>query len=115
MSESRSAEQLAVRVTELEVRVAQLPNELEDMMSLITQASGSAGTAPSPLYDTLDDWVRECFAPTFGRPIGGEIRWCAHWRETRRSHRPTGGALAIVGGAAPRSRHGHGHMADPAS
>lgn len=81
MSEGWSAEQLAVRVAELEVRVAQLANELEDVTALSTDVSGSGVSAPTPLYSTLDDWVGEYFSPTFGRPIGGEIRWCPRWRE----------------------------------
>lgn len=81
MSEGLSAEQLAVRVAELEVRVAQLSNELEDVTALMTDGAVSGATAPSPRYDSLDGWVRGYFAPTFGRPIGGEIRWCAQWRE----------------------------------
>lgn len=81
MSEGWSAEQLAVRVAELEVRVAQLSNELEDVTALATGEAASGVSAPAPRYETLDEWVREYFAPTFGRPIGGEIRWCAQWRE----------------------------------
>lgn len=81
MSEGWGAEDLAVRVAELEVRVAQLSNELADVTALMTDGLISGAVAPSPRYDSLDDWVREYFAPTFGRPIGGEIRWCAQWRE----------------------------------
>ncbi len=81
MSEGWSGDQLAVRVAELEVRVAQQSNELADVTALMTDGSVSSATAPSPRYGTLDDWVLEYFAPTFGRPIGGEIRWCAQWRE----------------------------------
>jgi hypothetical protein len=81
VSDGPSVVQLAVRVAELDVRVAQLSNELEDARSLMTQRPVSGSPAPSPRYDTLDDWVREYFAPTFGRPIGGDIRWCEQWRE----------------------------------
>lgn len=81
MSEGWSADDLAVRVAELEVRVAQLTNEFADVTALMTGGSVTGDVVPSPRYGTLDDWVREYFAPTFGRPIGGEIRWCAQWRE----------------------------------
>ncbi len=81
MSEGWSADELAVRVAELEVRVAQQSNDLADVTALMTDGSVSSATAPSLRYGTLDDWVLEYFAPTFGRPIGGEIRWCAQWRE----------------------------------
>lgn len=81
MSEGRSAEELTLRVAELEVRVALLSNELEDVAALTTVESTSGVAVPPPLYDSVDDWVGEYFAPTFGRPIGGEIRWCAQWRE----------------------------------
>jgi hypothetical protein len=75
------ADELAVRVAELEVGVAQLSNEVADVTALMTEGSVSGTAVPSPRYGNLDDWVREYFAPTFGRPIGGEIRWCAQWRE----------------------------------
>ena len=81
MSDGWSADEMAVRVAELEVRVAQLSNELEDVTGLVTGGSASHVGAPTPRYAALDDWVCEYFAPTFGRPIGGEIRWCGQWRE----------------------------------
>jgi hypothetical protein len=75
------ADELAVRVAELEVGVAQLSNEVADVTALMTEGSVSGTAVSSPRYGNLDDWVREYFAPTFGRPIGGEIRWCAQWRQ----------------------------------
>lgn len=81
MSEGWSAEQLAVRVAELEVQVAQLSNELEDFTAMAIAGSAPGVAAPTPLYDTLDEWVGKYFSPTFGRSIGGELRWCAQWRE----------------------------------
>lgn len=81
MSEGWSADELAIKVADLEVRVAQLSNELTDVTALMTDGSGSGAAARSPRYDSLDDWVVEYFAPTFGRAIGGETRWCAQWRE----------------------------------
>jgi hypothetical protein len=81
VSEVWSADEFAVRIAKLEVRVAQLSNELADVTALMTDGPVPGAAAPSPRYGTLDDWVLEYFAPTFGRPIGGEIRWCAQWRE----------------------------------
>lgn len=81
MSEGWGADELAVRVAELEVRVAQLSNEVADVTSLMTDDPIRGAAAPSPRYHGLDDWVQEYFAPTFGRPIGGEIRWCTQWQE----------------------------------
>lgn len=71
---------LIVRISELEVRVAQLANEVEDATVLAT-GEGVQAAASTPRYETLDSWVREYFAPTFGRPIGGDLRWCRRWQE----------------------------------
>lgn len=74
---------LEVRVDDLAAQVAQLTSELTDVSAAVFSGSPSSApaAAPEPMYDTLDDWVREYFAPTFTRPIGGEIRWCAQWAE----------------------------------
>jgi hypothetical protein len=31
------------------------------------------------VFQTLPEWVEEYFLPTFRRPLGGELRWCAWW------------------------------------
>lgn len=74
---------LEVRVDELAAQVAQLTSELADVSAAVFSGppSSAPATASESMYDTLDDWVREYFAPTFTRPIGGEIRWCAQWGE----------------------------------
>ena len=74
---------LEVRVDELAAQVAQLTSELTDLSAVVfsTPPSSAPVTASEPMYDTLDAWVHEYFTPTFTRPIGGEIRWCAQWAE----------------------------------
>jgi hypothetical protein len=32
-------------------------------------------------YATLDDWVAQHFARLYARPLGGQWRWCARWRD----------------------------------
>ena len=43
------------------------------------QAAGQDGTAPQPVYASVEDWVDSHFLPMFRRPLGGEYRWCAQW------------------------------------
>jgi hypothetical protein len=74
---------LEVRLAELTARVEQLTSELADL-SVAGQATDGHGrnyVVPEPVYDTLDEWVAEYFAPTFARSIGGELRWCTSWTE----------------------------------
>jgi hypothetical protein len=80
VNESELLDRLNVRVGDVEADVARLADELTD----VAAALGTTGTAdlPSePMYESLDEWVREYFAPTFGRPLGGEHRWCGRWQE----------------------------------
>ena len=74
-----------VRVDELAAQVAQLTSELTDLSAAVFSGPPSPAPAPStasaPMSETLDEWARDYFAPTFTRPIGGEIRWCAQWAE----------------------------------
>ena len=81
MSQGWNEGELVVRVTELEARMAELVNEIADVTTLVTSVPVVSHADGQLRYQTLDDWVREYFAPTFGRPVGGEIRWCAQWSE----------------------------------
>jgi hypothetical protein len=80
VNESELLDRLNVRVGDVEADVARLADELTDV------AAGLGNSAPTdassePMYESLDDWVTEYFAPTFGRPLGGEHRWCRRWQE----------------------------------
>lgn len=47
---------------------------------------GSRASAPATDeedHPDLDSWVAGYFCATFSRPLGGEFRWCSHWREHR--------------------------------
>lgn len=46
-------------------------------------AARRGGPVPAEEYPDLDAWVRDYFCATFSRPLGGEFRWCAQWREHR--------------------------------
>lgn len=75
---------LHARVDELAALVARLSAELEDFAAVVNiagDATDGRPTVQTPMYDTLDAWVRDYFAPMFSRPIGGEIRWCPRWQE----------------------------------
>lgn len=43
--------------------------------------SGGPTGADQPAYASVEKWVAEHFAPMYGRPLGGEYRWCARWQE----------------------------------
>jgi hypothetical protein len=88
--------QLAARVDELAAGVARLTADLEDLSAAVLPDEFTVpdddGPADSrhgdretsvinPVYGSLEDWVERYFMPTFHRPIGGEIRWCAHWQK----------------------------------
>lgn len=74
-------DELAARLAEVEADVARLDGEVMDVAATVQGGSGQAGKAASTMYPSLDEWVRTYFAPTFGRPLGGEHRWCPRWRE----------------------------------
>jgi len=74
--------EMDVRVDDLVAEVARLSSELADVAAAVfSQPPPESHHSDAPMYDTLDDWVCEYFAPTFSRPIGGELRWCAQWGE----------------------------------
>jgi len=81
MTDERS--EVDLRLDDLTAQVSQLTSELTDLAAAVFSGPPSAGPPPvaEPMYDKLDDWVHEYFAPTFSRPVGGEIRWCAQWAE----------------------------------
>lgn len=72
-----------VHLSELSARVDQLTGEVTDLSAavLVAEAPSRGTDVTQPMYDTLDSWVAEYFAPTFSRSVGGEIRWCAAWTE----------------------------------
>jgi hypothetical protein len=43
------------------------------------QDPGQDGSAPQPVYASVEDWVTSHFLPMFRRQLGGEYRWCAQW------------------------------------
>ena len=68
-------DQLAARVDELAARV--------DAQEAAQQASAAGKKHDDPpaelCFPDLWSFVRDFFAPTFGRPVGGTTRWCPHW------------------------------------
>lgn len=89
---------LTLRIDELAAGLAQLASDVEDLNVALLPSDlapsdldsiSSPSRAPSPesdaasepAYTRLDDWVEQYFLPTFRRPIGGELRWCAQWQE----------------------------------
>jgi hypothetical protein len=72
-----------IRLDELTAVVSRLSADLEDLAAVVAVSEDPKGVDPvrSPMYETLDAWVRDYFAPMFSRPIGGEIRWCPRWHE----------------------------------
>ena len=83
MGEQQPAADLEARVDDIAAHVAALTSELTDLASAVYAGDLSPSTpaTPSPRYATLDEWVGEYFAPTFGRLVGGEHRWCSQWQQ----------------------------------
>jgi hypothetical protein len=83
MGEQPSAAELTARIDDLAAQVAGLTSDVTDLASAVYAGDLSAppATTTSPRYATLDGWVHEYFAPTFGRLVGGELRWCADWQQ----------------------------------
>jgi hypothetical protein len=87
LSASRSSQD---RMEALEARMSQLSAELNDMGAALTveavsangeDAGTEAAVTPLPAFGSIDDWVEQYFLVVFTRPVGGNIRWCARWRD----------------------------------
>lgn len=79
--------QLSRRVDAIEARLARLRSDVDELTAGLTTGAGAMVSAdaasvpvPEPVYDCVDDWVRDFYLPTFIRPVGGDIRWCAEWQ-----------------------------------
>ncbi|HEY6795673.1 MAG TPA: DUF4913 domain-containing protein [Kineosporiaceae bacterium] len=79
--------QLALRVDELTAGLARLTADVEDLSTAVLPAEFAVqdddppAAEVGPVYARLEEWVEQYFQPTFRRPVGGEIRWCARWLE----------------------------------
>ncbi len=76
--------QLSGRVDDVQARVARLRSDVDDIAAtaesgLLVPPSAADPPVPEPAYVCVDDWVRHFYLPTFIRPVGGDIRWCAEW------------------------------------
>jgi hypothetical protein len=91
MSDNSAREQLlqlSRRVDDVDARLARIRSDVDDLATAATAQTGGPGSAaevdppaPEPVYECVDDWVRDFYLPTFIRPIGGDIRWCAEWQQ----------------------------------
>lgn len=74
-------DELAARLEELAGTVAELAQQLNEQRSTDKQPSPDADRPP--LYDNVEDWVRQYLLVNFSRPFGevGAQRWhwCAQW------------------------------------
>lgn len=80
-----------VRLADLERQMTQLTNDVMELTFLSATrpaqtpeggAGHDAADPPAPpVYTSPEAWVRDFFLPTFQRPFGGELRWCARWEE----------------------------------
>jgi hypothetical protein len=76
---------LSGRLDDLTAQLARVERDVQDL-SASASLGGLTGSAPSgqalseQVYDSVDEWVHDYYLPTFVRPIGGEIRWCAEWQ-----------------------------------
>ncbi len=59
---------------QLVARLARVEAQLEDLT-----VPPAASPPAEPFFSDLESWVRERFAPMYGRAVGGELRWCAQW------------------------------------
>jgi hypothetical protein len=71
-----TVEELAAQVAGLTRQVAELTQQASER----THQPAAAGGQP-PLYENVEQWVRDYLLPTFRRPFGqvGLVRW--HWCE----------------------------------
>jgi hypothetical protein len=68
-------DQLAARVDQLAARV-----DAQEAALRASATSDEGDEEPTELcFPDLWSFVRDFFAPTFGRPIGGTTRWCPNW------------------------------------
>lgn len=74
---------LEARLTDVEADLARLSGEVAEVSAAMASASGPAGAAAATVFATVEEWVAAYFAVTFGRPLGGECRWCPRWFEHR--------------------------------
>jgi len=80
-----SLDQLAARLAQLSATVEAHEAALRATTTApagqpATAPAGQPGAAPAELcFPDLWSFVRDFFAPAFGRPIGGTTRWCPHW------------------------------------
>ena len=51
------------------------------MTSLLPETAGQAEQPNDLCYPDLSAFVRDFFAPAFGRPVGATTRWCPFWFE----------------------------------
>jgi hypothetical protein len=84
---------LAAHVDELAAGVARLTAEQQDLSAAVLPADytgpdkavgGSEARSDDsvvPVLGRLEVWVTGYFLPTFRRPFGREVRWCAAWQE----------------------------------
>ena len=71
-----------VDLAELEARLRRLEATVEALEAAAGTAAGAEaapGSQLEPAFPDVQMWVNEHFAPIFGRPLGGEYRWCPCW------------------------------------
>lgn len=74
--------ELRGQVEDLQATVRRLETEMEDLAVATLIGGANRENAPAAThYPDLDTWVRDYFAPLYARPVGGEFRWCAQWRD----------------------------------
>lgn len=75
-------------MTEDDVRlwVSRVERDLQDTRQLLDDAIASGGGTVDaaeepipPMYDNVEQWVAERFAPVFARSVGARARWCPMW------------------------------------
>jgi Domain of unknown function (DUF4913) len=77
-------EMLADQIVEWNARLRRVESAVEALDAAAApgvEVAASRTEAIKPAYDSVEAWVTEHFAPMYGRPLGGEYRWCARWCE----------------------------------
>jgi hypothetical protein len=81
----RSGDRVSARIDELDAALTRLTADV-DVLGLALQGAGIGPALPEtdtpvaePFFPTVNDWVQAFYLPTFVRPVGGAIRWCAVW------------------------------------
>jgi hypothetical protein len=79
VSSALTLEDLAAQVRALTVAVDELDPHPQPAPDGAADRLSDAKSPPRTYFPDLESWVLGYFTPSFGRTLGGELRWCPAW------------------------------------